>query len=108
LRYATRVLRRNPGFTAVAVLTLAMGIGANIALHEPDRLVLVSIRNARGERGMGFSDPLFSELSPRSHTLTGLLATTWGGEFPGNGEAEPATVSMVSGNSIQASVKPGW
>src|SRR2546425_13197388 len=63
LKFAFRQLLENPGFTAVAVLTLALGIGANTAIFSvvnavmfgrlpfpnADRLVLIGETNARGE-----------------------------------------------------------
>ena len=112
LRYTIRVLGRNPGFTVVAVLSLALGIGANTAIftlmnalllrdlpvRQPERLVqLVAVRL---DGKVPFSYPIFREVERNERVFTGLIGWGAAGMFSveANGVLAQTHVMTVTGN----------
>src|ERR1051325_2344883 len=93
LRFALRVLRKNPGFSLISFLTLTLGIGATTALfsvvygallrplpyEKPDQIVRLWESNANGHP-INFADPNFDDLYAQNHTLQGLAALGRGRE----------------------------
>jgi predicted permease len=113
LQYAVRVLRKSPAFTAVAVLSLALGIGANTAIfsviyavvlrslpvQHPEELVALSHANLQRSAMNSMAFPLYKELRDRTDLFAGLLCTTgFSPSLAVNGSAERVTGEMVSAN----------
>jgi predicted permease len=133
LRYALRQLGKTPGFTAVAVLTLALGIGANTAIFtvvnalllktlpvaQPEQLVVVGDPSQPISRWNGmprteiFSYPLYKELRDHNSVFSGLCAAASEHHIDldaGQGDTLPERVSgrMVSGNYFTVlGLRPG-
>src|SRR5580704_10997653 len=112
LHFGQRILRKNPGFTAVAVLTLALGIGANTAIFsvvnavllsplpyaDADRLVLVKeVLPHAGPEPISVSGPDISQIQKLNHVfLKAGGFRVWTYEFSGRGEPQRVTADRVS------------
>jgi len=113
IRYALRVMRANPGFTAVAVASLALGIGVNTAIFSlVDQILLWSIpaRDAAEvvnvEGGRAGSYPFYRQYRDRNTVFTALFASSHpqiGGLRPeGAAAVEVGHVAYVTGNYFPA------
>jgi predicted permease len=88
IRYAARTLAKTPAFTLVAVIALALGIGAdtavftiangafswNLGLDHVDRIVLIGLTDVSHREGFGVSYPDFRYLRSQTKSLAGLAA----------------------------------
>lgn len=124
LRYGFRVLTKNPGFTIVAVLTLALGIGANTAIFsviktvlleplpypDPDKLVMLWERSSlRGFEQEKVTGPDFIDWRRQNSVFQGMAFWFGAGEFnlvSGEGTEKVKAVYTSSGLFPVLGVKP--
>jgi predicted permease len=122
-RYGIRTLVKNPGFTVVAVLTLALGLGANTAIfsltdqillrllpvENPKELVVLRSPGPKqgrvwsdGDGASPFSYPLYKEVRDNNNVFSGVLARfAVSLSVAGEGQTERANGELVSGNYFE-------
>jgi predicted permease len=121
VRYCLRSLRRTPGFTAIAVLTLALGIGANTALFSvvngvllnplpfphPDQLVTLHESKPNFEQG-SISYPNFLDWQQQNHTFSAMaISRSYRFTLTGAGDAQEIEGEYISSDFFRLlGVKP--
>ena len=114
VRYGLRMLARSPGFTAVVILTLALGIGANTAIfsivnavllnslpvQKPGELVVLKYSDPQsGELNEDFSYPMYQAVRDKNKSFSGVLARSGLDLNLGyGGQSEQLYGELVSGN----------
>ena len=115
VRFGVRILLKNPGFTAVAVLTLALGIGVNVAIfsvfdsflfrllpvQNPAQLTTVSSIQKGGGESLAFSYPEFEDIRNQTRAVFSDVSAITEQQSDGisvNGKNEPILTSYVAGN----------
>ncbi len=122
LRYGFRMLIKSPGFTAVAVLTLALGIGANTAIfsvvngvllrplpfREPEKLLSVQqTQPARGNIEVGFTQAGFIDYRDQQQVFETIAAySDWNFNLTGGDQAERLTGAQVSADFFRVLGRP--
>lgn len=116
LKYAFRLIRRNPGFSFAVVLTLALGIGGNAAVFtvtnavllkplpyaDPDRLVLLDAIHKSQGGSNGFTLNRYEMFRDHSRSLASVaVATSDSLNLTGAGEPQQVPVARASGNFFQ-------